>query len=76
MLQIMIIGLFTIVGQFCYAKAFSVAPGDKVNTWIYMSLVFAVIIGLVVWNEPLFLTTLVGAGLVVVGAVLASRPSA
>ena len=76
MLQIMIIALFTIVGQFCYAKAFSVAPGDKVNTWIYMSLVFAVIIGFVVWDEPVFLTTLVGAGLVVVGAVLASRPSA
>ena len=76
MLQIMIIALFTIVGQFCYAKAFSVAPGDKVNTWIYMSLVFAVIIGLVVWDEPVFLTTLVGAGLVVIGAVLASKPSA
>ncbi|MDX8350467.1 DMT family transporter [Cognatiyoonia sp. IB215446] len=75
MLQIMIIALFTIVGQFCYAKAFSVAPGDKVNTWIYMSLVFAVIIGFVVWDEPVFLTTLLGAGLVVAGAVLASRPS-
>lgn len=73
MLQIMVIALFTILGQFCYAKAFSVAPADKVNTWIYTSLLFAVIIGFVVWDEPLFITTLVGASLVVAGAVLASR---
>jgi len=73
MVQIVFIALFTIVGQFFYAKAFSIAPGDKVNTWIYMSLVFATVIGYVIWDEPVFLTTIFGAALVVGGAVLASR---
>lgn len=73
MIQIIFIAVFTIVGQFCYAKAFSVAPGDKVNTWIYMSLVFASIIGYVLWDEPIFAATIVGATLVVGGAYLTTR---
>jgi len=73
MTQIIFIALFTIVGQFLYAKAFSVAPGDKVNTWIYMSLVFASIIGYVLWDEPIFAATLVGAVLVVGGGYLATK---
>ncbi|MEM8730905.1 MAG: DMT family transporter [Pseudomonadota bacterium] len=71
--QIVGIALFTLVGQFFYAKAFSVAPGDKVNTWIYMSLVFATLIGYLVWDEPVFISTLAGAALVVGGAFLATR---
>lgn len=74
MIQICIIAVFTIVGQFFYAKAFSVAPGDKVNTWIYMSLVFASIIGYVLWDEPIFPATVTGAVLVVIGAYLTTRP--
>lgn len=75
MIQLFFIALFTIVGQFFYAKAFSIAPGDKVNTWIYMSLVFASIIGFVFWDEPILALTVVGAILVVGGAYLATRRS-
>ena len=63
---------FIIVGQYFYAKAFALSPGDKVNTWSYMSIVFAAIIGWIAWKEPIILTTCVGAGLVVMGARLAS----
>jgi drug/metabolite transporter (DMT)-like permease len=73
MIQIFFMALSTIVGQFCYAKAFSIAPGDKVNTWIFMSLVFAAIIGYVMWDEPIFVATIAGAVLVVGGAYLATR---
>jgi len=73
MIQVFFIALCTIVGQFFYAKAFSIAPGDKVNTWIYMSLVFAAIIGFVLWDEPILGFTVVGAALVVGGAYLATR---
>ncbi len=73
MIQMFFIALFTIVGQFFYAKAFSIAPGDKVNTWIYMSLVFASVIGFVFWDEPILALTVVGAILVVGGAYLATR---
>lgn len=65
--------LFTIVGQFFYAKGFSIAPGDKINTWIYLSLVFAAIIGYLIWDEPVLITTIAGALLVVAGAWLATR---
>jgi drug/metabolite transporter (DMT)-like permease len=64
---------FIIVGQYFYAKAFALSPGDKVNTWSYMSIVFAAVIGWIVWSEPIILTTCVGAGLVAMGARLASR---
>ncbi len=73
MTQVILIAVFTIVGQFFYAKAFSIAPGDKVNTWIYTSLVFASIIGYVVWDEPILALTVIGAVLVVGGAFLATR---
>ncbi len=75
MIQVFFIAVFTIVGQFFYAKAFSVAPGDKVNTWIYMSLVFAAIIGFIFWDEPIFAATIAGTVLVVGGAYLATRES-
>lgn len=73
MIQVFFIALFTIIGQFFYAKGFSIAPGDKVNTWIYMSLVFASIIAFVLWDEPILAFTVVGAALVVGGAYLATR---
>lgn len=72
-IQIISIALFTLVGQFFYAKAFAVAPGDKVNTWIYMSLVFASIIGYLLWEEPILAGTIAGAVLVVGGAYLATK---
>lgn len=75
MIQIILIAVFTVVGQFCHAKAFTLAPGDKVNTWIYMSLVFASMIGYVLWDEPIPTATLAGAVLVVFGAYLATRPA-
>jgi len=50
-----------------------VAPGDKVNTWVFMSIVFATIIGFAVWDEPILKATLAGALLVVGGAYLATR---
>ena len=73
LMQIVFVAAFTIVGQYFYAKAFSVAPGDKVNTWIYMSIVFAAIIGFIAWNEPILAITAGGAALIVGGAHLATR---
>ena len=73
LMQILCVAAFTIVGQFFYAKAFSTAPADKVNTWSYMTIVFAAIIGFVVWDEPILAITAGGAILVVGGAHLATR---
>ena len=72
-MQIMCVATFTIVGQFFYARAFSAAPGDKVITWSYMSIVFASGIGFVAWGEPILATTAGGAAMVVGGAHLATR---
>lgn len=73
MMQIMFVAAFTLSGQYFYAKAFSAAPADKVNTWSYMTIVFAAIIGFIAWNEPILALTIVGAVLVVGGAYLATR---
>ncbi len=73
LMQIALIAAFTVVGQYFYARAFTVAPGDKINTWSYMSIVFAAVIGLIAWNETIGATTAAGAALIVVGAHLATR---
>ena len=73
LLQIMCVATFTIVGQYYYAKAFSAAPGDKVITWSYLSIVFAAMIGFLAWGEPIVAATAAGAALVVGGAHLATR---
>lgn len=71
--QIICVAAFTIIGQYFYAKAFATAPADKVNTWSYMTIVFATVIGFVAWNEPILAMTIGGAMLVVGGAHLATR---
>lgn len=73
LIPILCIAAFTIIGQYFYAKAFAAAPGDKVNTWSYMTIVFAAIIGFIAWDEPILAMTAVGALLVVGGAHLATR---
>lgn len=73
LMQIILVATFTIIGQYFYAKAFSTAPADKVNTWSYMTIVFAAIIGFIAWNEPILAVTVGGAILVVGGAHLAAR---
>lgn len=73
LMQIVFVAVFTIVGQYFYAKAFSTAPADKVNTWSYMTIVFAAFIGFIAWKEPILAITVGGAVLVVSGAHLATR---
>ncbi|MEO1191409.1 MAG: DMT family transporter [Pseudomonadota bacterium] len=72
-LPIIAVGSFTISAQFFYAWSFSVAPGDKVISWSYMAIVFAALFGLVIWEEPLVLLTLLGSAMVVAGAHLATQ---
>jgi drug/metabolite transporter (DMT)-like permease len=73
LMQIIFVAAFTIIGQYFYAKSFSIAPADKVITWSYMAIVFATIIGFVAWNEQILAITAAGAVLVVGGAHLATR---
>lgn len=73
LMQIAFVAAFTIIGQYFYARAFSTAPADKVNTWSYMTIVFAAVIGFIAWNEPILAVTVAGAALVVGGAHLATR---
>ncbi|GLS17977.1 hypothetical protein GCM10007874_09930 [Labrys miyagiensis] len=75
-LPIALTAAFTIAGQYFYARAFALAPGDRVNSWSYMAIVFAALIGFIAWGEPILPLTALGAALVVVGAHLASRQRA
>lgn len=69
------LGILMTAGQCFFAAAFRVAPGDKINTWSYMQIVFASVIGVLVWGEPVLVATVVGAVLVVAGAHLSTTPS-
>lgn len=76
MLQITFVALFTLIGQTFYSRALVHAAPDKVQTWIYMSIVFAAVIGYAVWDEPIYIITVAGACLVVAGAFLTTRSRA
>jgi hypothetical protein len=53
-----------------FAKAFTDASEDKVNTWRYMSIGFVAPIELVAWHKAILTTTIAGASLIVADARL------
>jgi drug/metabolite transporter (DMT)-like permease len=67
---LVLIGVFTQVGQVGLTKALDSADANKATAYTYVQVVFSVIIGWVWFNElPLF-TTLIGGGLVISGALI------
>lgn len=64
-------GVFATLGQFCLTRAYSLAAAARVGPYTYTSVIFAGLIGWVLWNEQPDMLSLLGMGLVVVSCVLA-----
>lgn len=67
------IGLLGTAGHICLAWAYGRAEASRLGVMEYTSFVWAVVIGLLAFGEIPALATLIGAALIVCGALIASR---
>lgn len=67
---LLLVGIFTQVGQVGLTKALQSADANKVTAYAYVQVVFSVLIGWLWFSEIPVITTLIGGGLVVSGALI------
>ncbi len=67
---LILIGIFTQMGQVGLTKAFNCADANKASAYAYVQILFSVLIGWVYFNEVPIITTLIGGGLIMVGALI------
>jgi drug/metabolite transporter (DMT)-like permease len=70
---LILIGLLAVVGQFLLTKGYSLAPAAKVGPFSYSNVVFAMLIGWVLWGESLDFLTWVGAFLICIAGIVTTR---
>jgi len=68
-----LMGLLAAVGQFLLTKGYSLAPAAKVGPFSYSSVVFAMILGWILWDEGLDYLTWLGAFLIFVAGIITTR---
>lgn len=72
-LAIIAMGLFAVGGQLGMTKAFALAPAARVGVFTYSSIIFAAIMGYWFWDEPITVSMLLGAAIIITAGYLAIR---
>lgn len=67
---LVLVGIFTQVGQVGLTKALNSADASKATAYSYVQVLFSVLIGWVYFSEVPILTTIIGGGLILVGALV------
>lgn len=67
---LVLIGIFTQVGQVGLTKALHCADANKATAYAYVQVVFSVLLGWAYFSEVPLLTTLIGGSLVISGALI------
>ena len=67
---LLLIGVFTQIGQVGLTKALHSADANKATAYAYVQVVFSVLIGWAYFSEVPIITTLIGGGLVILGALV------
>ena len=67
---LVLVGIFTQVGQIGLTKALHSADANKATSYAYVQIIFSILIGWVYFSEVPIVTTLLGGSLVVVGALI------
>lgn len=67
---LILVGIFTQVGQVGLTKALNSADASKATAYAYVQVLFSVLIGWVYFSEVPVLTTIIGGGLILVGALV------
>lgn len=63
-------GAFAGLGQYALTKAFLFSPAGKVSVFSYLSVIFALIVGIILWDEIPGLMQIIGGTLILIGAFL------
>lgn len=67
---LVLIGIFTQMGQVGLTKAFSCDDANKASAYAYVQIIFSVIIGWAYFGEIPVITTVIGGSLIMVGALI------
>jgi drug/metabolite transporter (DMT)-like permease len=67
---LILIGIFTQVGQVGLTKALHCADANKATAYAYVQVLFSVFIGWAYFSEVPVVTTIIGGGLIMVGALV------
>jgi EamA-like transporter family. len=67
---LVLVGIFTQVGQVGLTKALHSADANKATAYAYVQVIFAAVIGWVYFGEIPTLTTFAGGGLILLGAMV------
>ena len=73
---LVLMGLLAAVGQFLLTKGYSLAPAAKVGPFSYSNVVFAMVLGWVLWGEGLDSLTWIGAFLICIAGIITTRKTA
>jgi drug/metabolite transporter (DMT)-like permease len=68
-------GVLAIMAQMCLTKGYSLAPAGQVGPFNYGNVVFAALLGWLIWDETLDALTLVGAVLTCFAGIIATYHS-
>lgn len=69
-LLLLLVGVFTQIGQWGFTKSIQAAPAGKAMSFSYIQIIFAVIIGIFYFDEIPNLYALLGMGLIISGTML------
>lgn len=67
---LILVGIFTQVGQVGLTKALHCADANKATAYAYVQVLFSVFIGWAYFSEVPVVTTIIGGGLIMVGALI------
>ena len=67
------VGALATAGQFLLTRGYALKPAGQLAPFSYFSLLFGALLGWIFWQEALTWGILIGASLIVVGGLLASR---
>ncbi len=67
---LILVGIFTQLGQIGLTKALHSADASKATAYSYVQVLFSVIIGWLYFSEIPVITTMIGGGLIIIGALI------
>jgi len=72
LLLLLATGAFAGLGQYALTKAFHYSPAGRVSLFSYLSVLFALVVGVILWDEIPGTMQIAGGGLILIGAVVNS----
>lgn len=67
---LLLVGIFTQVGQIGLTKALHCADANKATAYSYVQILFSLLIGWLFFNETILITTLLGGAFILIGAMV------